>query len=48
LPYSSVSSSARFPDLDQHRLQVIEVEEEQPLPVGKPEGDGEHAFLSPR
>ena len=31
--------------MDQHRLQVVEVEQQQALLVGDPEGDVEHAFL---
>ena len=34
-----------LPDIDQHRLQVVEVEEHQPFLVGDVEGDGENAFL---
>ena len=30
---------------DQHRLQVLEVEEREPLLVGDPEGDVEHPLL---
>ena len=32
-------------DMDQHRLQVVEVEQQQAVLVGDIEGDGEHAFL---
>ena len=45
LPYSSVSSSARSPQCNQHRLQIVEVEEHQPLLVGDVECDRQHAFL---
>ncbi len=32
-------------DLGQHRAQIVEVEEQQPLLVGEREGDGQHALL---
>ena len=33
-------------DIDQHRLQIVEIEEHQPLLVGDGEDDGQHAFLN--
>ena len=45
LPYCVVSSDACSAMKAEHRAQVLEVEEQQPLFVGHPEADVEHALL---
>ncbi len=45
LPYLAESSSACPRAIGEHRLQVVEVEQQQALLVGLAEDDVEHAFL---
>ena len=40
-----VSSSARLGAVAEHRLEIVEIEQQQPVLVGDGEGDGQHAFL---
>ena len=40
-----VSSAALLGDVAEHRAQILEIEQQQPLLVGDAEGDVEHAFL---
>ena len=46
MPYSERQLVGLFAAVDEHRLQVVEVEEEQAFLVGDVEGDVEHAFLN--
>ena len=46
LPYCVVDASAAFSPMQaEHRAQILEIEQQQPLVVGDAERDVEHAFL---